>query len=130
MRRSDIREPRSRPKPSGLYQTRNGAIRRCLIRARSRGATRRNLRPARECWRAAARHFNELPISVNTVLTCVPTYWTAVMMKTEMRLAINAYSIAVTPCSSFRNRDKMFKAYTPLVGTVATCLVSVSIYFE
>ena len=38
-----------------------------------------------------------LPISVNTVLTLVPTVDTAVMMKTAMREAISAYSIAVAP---------------------------------
>ena len=38
-----------------------------------------------------------LPISVNTVLTLVPTVDTAVMMKTAMREAIRAYSIAVAP---------------------------------
>jgi hypothetical protein len=51
---------------------------------------------------AQAAYFSELPTSVNTVLTCVPTYWTATMMKTAIKLAISAYSIAVTPDSSPR----------------------------
>src|SRR5271157_4692299 len=50
---------------------------------------------------SAASYFSELPTSVNTVLTFVPTVWTAVMIATAMRLAIRAYSIAVAP-SSFR----------------------------
>jgi hypothetical protein len=41
--------------------------------------------------------------SLNTVLTCVPTDWTATMMNTAIRLAISAYSIAVTPDSSLTN---------------------------
>ena len=43
-----------------------------------------------------------VPISLNTVLTCVPTSWTAPMIATAIRLAISAYSIAVTPDSSLR----------------------------
>ena len=45
-------------------------------------------------------YFNELPTSVNTVLTFVPTDWTATMIKTAIKDAIRAYSIAVTPESS------------------------------
>jgi hypothetical protein len=41
-------------------------------------------------------HFTVLPTSVNTVLSCVPTSWTATTMNTAIRLAISAYSIAVT----------------------------------
>src|SRR5579863_7383285 len=56
-------------------------------------------------WTAAARRNPEtsasylrvVPISLNTVLTLVPTVWTAVIMKTAMSEAISAYSIAVTP---------------------------------
>ena len=44
-----------------------------------------------------------VPISLNTVLTLVPTVWTAVMMKTAISEAISAYSIAVTPDSSATN---------------------------
>src|SRR5260370_20525540 len=52
---------------------------------------------------SADRYFSALPTSPNTVLTWVPTKPTAVMMTTAMRLAINAYSIAVAPVSSRRN---------------------------
>ena len=45
-------------------------------------------------------HFSVEPISVNTVLTLPPTNVTAVMMNTAIKLAISAYSIAVTPDSS------------------------------
>jgi hypothetical protein len=38
-----------------------------------------------------------LPISMNTVLTFVPTVWTAGIMKTAINDAISAYSIAVAP---------------------------------
>jgi len=47
-------------------------------------------------------YFSVVPISLNTVLTLVPTAWTATMMNTAIRLAISAYSIAVTPDSSLR----------------------------
>src|SRR5260370_14717850 len=52
---------------------------------------------------SADRYFSALPTSPNTVVTWVPTKATAVMMTTAMRLAINAYSIAVAPVSSRRN---------------------------
>jgi hypothetical protein len=52
--------------------------------------------------RARVAHFSVLPTSVNTVLKFVPTNLTALMMKTAIRLAISAYSIAVTPDSSLR----------------------------
>jgi hypothetical protein len=42
--------------------------------------------------RAFFAHFSVLPISVNTVLTWVPTNVTVVMMNTAIKLAINAYS--------------------------------------
>jgi uncharacterized membrane protein len=42
-------------------------------------------------------HFKVLPTSVKTVLTWVPTNWTATMIKTAISDAIRAYSIAVTP---------------------------------
>ena len=58
--------------------------------------SRRRLPVGARLARAAA-YFSELPTSVNTVLTCVPTYWTATMMQTAIKLAISAYSIAVTP---------------------------------
>ena len=48
---------------------------------------------------AEAPYLSVSPISVNTVLTFVPTVDTAVMMKTAMREAISAYSIAVAPDS-------------------------------
>jgi hypothetical protein len=44
-----------------------------------------------------SRHFRALPTSVNTVLTFVPTVWTAVMIKTAISDAMRAYSIAVAP---------------------------------
>ena len=60
--------------------------------------------PRSDFWRAnlgrglaSALDFSELPTSVNTLLTFVPTSWTATMMNTAIKLAINAYSIAVTP---------------------------------
>src|SRR6516165_3000349 len=46
------------------------------------------------------RYFSVVPISLNTVLTCVPTFCTATMIKTAIKDAIRAYSIAVTPDSS------------------------------
>src|SRR5579871_3704366 len=49
--------------------------------------------------RMDAPYLSVPPISVNTVLTFVPTVDTAVMMKTAMREAISAYSIAVAPDS-------------------------------
>jgi hypothetical protein len=52
--------------------------------------------------RRALAYLRVVPISLNTVLTCPPTNVTAVMMNTAIRLAINAYSIAVTPDSSLR----------------------------
>src|ERR1700678_3513222 len=52
--------------------------------------------------RAIYAYFSVLPISVNTVLTFPPTNVTAVMINTAIRLAISAYSIAVTPDSSLR----------------------------
>jgi hypothetical protein len=42
------------------------------------------------------------PTSVNTVLTLLPTVVMAAMTKTAIKLAISAYSIAVTPDSSLR----------------------------
>ncbi len=50
----------------------------------------------------ATLYLSVVPISLNTVLTLVPTAWTATMMNTAIRLAISAYSIAVTPDSSLR----------------------------
>jgi len=48
-------------------------------------------------------YLRALPISLNTVLTFVPTVWTAVIMKTAISEAIKAYSIAVAPDSLARN---------------------------
>src|ERR1700722_4057870 len=50
----------------------------------------------------AAVHFSWAPISPNTLVMFVPTVVTAPMMATAIRLAIRAYSIAVTPDSSLR----------------------------
>jgi hypothetical protein len=46
---------------------------------------------------APSRYFSELPTSVKTALTFVPTTWTAAMINIATKLAISAYSIAVTP---------------------------------
>src|SRR5208282_2414144 len=54
--------------------------------------------PTRSCNLTQNRSYlRVLPISVNTVLTLVPTVWTAVIMKTAISDAISAYSIAVAP---------------------------------
>src|ERR1700677_731308 len=47
-------------------------------------------------------HFSVAPISLNTTATFPPTNVTAVMINTAIRLAIRAYSIAVTPDSSLK----------------------------
>ena len=52
---------------------------------------------ARNAIYGEAPYLSVLPISVNTVLTLVPTVCTAVIMKTAIREAISAYSIAVAP---------------------------------
>src|SRR5579863_3078005 len=57
---------------------------------------RRRMRPAR----FGSFYLRALPTSENTVLTCVPTVWTATIMKTAISEAISAYSIAVAPDSS------------------------------
>jgi hypothetical protein len=48
--------------------------------------------PADSPWpaRLGLAYFSEVPTSLNTVLTCVPTSWTATMMNTAIRLAISA----------------------------------------
>jgi len=62
---------------------------------------------------AAAGQFSELPTSVNTVLTFVPTVETAVMMATAISDAIKAYSIAVAPRSSPTKPENIDMTWPP-----------------
>jgi hypothetical protein len=48
-------------------------------------------------------YFSDVLIAVNFVLRAEPTPLTAVLIATAMPAAINPYSIAVAPVSSFRN---------------------------
>ena len=77
-----------------------------IVRARPRWVNRLSeliaRRPKTPAGATALAYFSVVPISLNTVLTCPPTNVTAVMMNTAIRLAISAYSIAVTPDSSLR----------------------------
>jgi hypothetical protein len=53
-------------------------------------------------------------IAVNFVLRAEPTPLTAVMIATAMPAAINQYSIAVAPVSSFRNLTMVCMMIGPL----------------
>jgi hypothetical protein len=75
-----------------------GKWRTCAVQSKlCRGSAATYPRLLPDWMRAAAYHFRALPTSVNTVLTFVPTVWTAVMIKTAISDAMRAYSIAVAP---------------------------------
>jgi hypothetical protein len=62
-----------------------------------RGADKSSAQKVDHLTAPSLRYFSELPTSVKAVLTFVPTAWTAATINTAIKLAISAYSIAVTP---------------------------------
>ena len=65
---------------------------------------------------AQTAYFSAADTVPNVVLSFEPRVCTVAMMATEMPAAINPYSIAVTPLSSFRNLDNKARMLPPFQG--------------